>query len=155
MAGFSFSDVLQGTLFGVGTAFVSVSSAWADAADGVSERDTIIVTGVRDKGAGSGTKTDTPLMETPQTITVIDAEELRRRNARSINQALTYVAGVSPNQRGAMVTRYDQMYVRGFTPGLFLDGMRLIAGPYSTPQIDFNRVDHIDIVKGPASVLVC
>jgi iron complex outermembrane receptor protein len=153
MAGFSFSDVLKGTLFGVGTAFVSVSSAWADAADGVSERDTIIVTGVRDKGAGSGTKTDTPLMETPQTITVIDAEELRRRNARSINQALTYVAGVSPNQRGAMVTRYDQMYVRGFTPGLFLDGMRLIAGPYSTPQIDFNRVDHIDIVKGPASVL--
>jgi iron complex outermembrane receptor protein len=153
MAGFSFSDVLKGTLFGVGTAFVSVSSAWADAAEGVSERDTIIVTGVRDKGAGSGTKTETPLIKTPQTITVIDAEELRRRNARSINQALTYVAGVSPNQRGAMVTRYDQMYVRGFTPGLFLDGMRLIAGPYSTPQTDFNRVDHIDIVKGPASVL--
>jgi iron complex outermembrane receptor protein len=36
---------------------------------------------------------------------------------------------------------------------VFLDGMRLIAGPYSTPQIDFNRIDHIDVVKGPASVL--
>ena len=153
MAGFSFSDVLKGTLLGAGAALVTVNSAWADPAEGVSERDTIVVTGVREKGAGSGTKTETPLMETPQTITVIDAEELRRRNARSINQALTYVAGVSPNQRGAMVTRYDQMFVRGFTPGLFLDGMRLIAGPYSTPQTDFNRIDHIDIVKGPASVL--
>ena len=153
MAGFSFSAVLKGTLFGVGTALVTVNSARADAADSVSERNTIVVTGVRDKGTGAGTKTDTPLMETPQTITVIDAEELRRRNARSLNQALTYVAGVSPNQRGAMVTRYDQMFIRGFSPGYYLDGMRLIAGPYSTPQVDFNRIDQLDIVKGPASVL--
>lgn len=123
----------------------------ADPADGV--RDTVVVSGVRERGTGAGTKTDTPLMETPQSITVIDGNELKRRNAFSINQALTYVAGVSPNQRGGMVTRYDQMYLRGFTPGLYLDGMRLQAGPYSTPQIDFNRVDHIDVVKGPASVL--
>jgi iron complex outermembrane receptor protein len=115
--------------------------------------DAIIVTGLRENQAGTGTKTDTPLMETAQSITVIDNDELTRRNALSINQALGYVAGVANNQRGAMVTRYDQVVVRGFTPALFLDGMRLIAGPYSTPQIDFNRVDHIDILKGPASVL--
>lgn len=115
--------------------------------------ETIVVTGVREKQAGAGTKTDTPLMVTPQSITVIDSEELVRRNALSINQALSYVAGVSPNQRGGMVTRYDQLILRGFAPGVYLDGMRLIAGPYSTPQIDFNRIDHIDVVKGPASVL--
>ncbi|MDB5686252.1 MAG: hypothetical protein JWR77_841, partial [Rhizorhabdus sp.] len=113
----------------------------------------IVVTGIQEKGTRSGTKTDTPLLKTPQTITVIDREELTVRNVTSINQALGYVAGVSPNQRGAMVTRYDQLIVRGFSPGLYLDGMRLIAGPYSTPQTDFNRVDHIDVVKGPASVL--
>jgi iron complex outermembrane receptor protein len=118
-----------------------------------SSADTIIVTGLKDNQAGSGTKTDTPLMATPQSITVIDNDELVRRNALSINQALGYVAGVSPNQRGGMVTRYDQLILRGFAPGVFLDGMRLIAGPYSTPQIDFNRIDHIDVVKGPASVL--
>jgi iron complex outermembrane recepter protein len=135
------------------TTMVMSERVMAEGTEDVSERNTIVVTGVREKGTGSGTKTDTPLMETPQTITVIDADELARRNARSLNQALTYVAGISPNQRGAMVTRYDQMFVRGFTPGLYLDGMRLIAGPYSTPQIDFNRIDHIDVVKGPASVL--
>ena len=113
----------------------------------------IVVTGLREKQAGSGTKTDTPLMETPQTITVIDNDELVRRNALSINQALGYVAGVAANQRGGMVTRYDQLILRGFAPGVYLDGMRLLAGPYSTPQIDFNRIDHIDVVKGPASVL--
>lgn len=115
--------------------------------------DTVVITGVNVKGAGSGTKTDTPLMETPQSITVIDGEELTLRNAQSINQALGYVAGVSPNQRGGMVTRYDQLILRGFAPGVYQDGMRLIAGPYSTPQIDFNRVERVDIVKGPASVL--
>jgi iron complex outermembrane receptor protein len=31
--------------------------------------------------------------------------------------------------------------------------MVVLAGPYSRPQIDFNRIDHIDIIKGPASVL--
>jgi iron complex outermembrane receptor protein len=131
--------------------------ALAHAEEEVAEREpsseSIVVTGMRGKQTGSGTKTDTPLMITPQSITVIDNDELRRRNALSINQALGYVAGVATNQRGAMVTRYDQLILRGFSPGVFLDGMRLIAGPYSTPQIDFNRVDHVDVVKGPASVL--
>src|SRR5690606_12872674 len=101
----------------------------------------------------SGTKTGTPLIETPQTITLIDNEELVRRNALSINQALTYVAGVGPHQRGNVATRYDQLTIRGFSPAVFLDGMRLQGGTYSSPQIDFHRIEGIDVVKGPASVL--
>ena len=125
-----------------------------DAADSGASGDTIVVTGLReDSSVSSATKTGTPLIETSQTITVIDAEELERRNATSLNQAVGYVAGVAANQRGGTVSRYDQMNLRGFAPGLFLDGMRLIAGPYSTPQTDFNRIDQIDIMKGPASVL--
>ncbi|MDP5279824.1 TonB-dependent siderophore receptor [Sphingomonas sp. DG1-23] len=116
-------------------------------------QDAIVVTGLRETATGSGTKTDAPLIEIPQTITVIDERELALRNATSINQAVGYVAGVAANQRGGTVTRYDQLLLRGFAPGLYLDGMRLIAGPYSTPQTDFNRIDQIDIVKGPASVL--
>jgi len=125
-----------------------------DVADSGASGDTIVVTGLReDSSVSSATKTGTPLIETSQTITVIDAEELERRNATSLNQAVGYVAGVAANQRGGTVSRYDQMNLRGFAPGLFLDGMRLIAGPYSTPQTDFNRIDQIDIMKGPASVL--
>lgn len=145
--------LLKGTLLGAGIATAAANGALAETNPDVSEGNSIIVTGVREKGQAAGTKTDTPLIETPQTITIIDGEEFVRRNVRSINQALNYVAGVSANQRGGMVTRYDQMYLRGFSPTFYLDGMRLIAGPYSTPQIDFNRVDHLDVVKGPASVL--
>jgi len=132
-----------------------VHAAEADAnADGTgTDQSQIVVTGLRDQEIASATKTATPLIVTPQTITVIDAEELQRRNAISLNQALGYVAGVAVNQRGGTVTRYDQMVLRGFAPGIFVDGMRSIAGPYSTPQTDFNRIAQIDIMKGPASVL--
>jgi len=137
----------------VAAACLSGAARADESGEAEAERNTIIVTGLKERQAASGTKTDTPLMKTPQTITVIDTDELTRRNALSINQALGYVAGVSPNQRGGMVTRYDQLILRGFAPGVYLDGMRLLAGPYSMPQIDFNRIDHIDVVKGPASVL--
>lgn len=142
------------------TALAAVTTASALAADdagGDAEAATsvegVVVTGLKGRQAAAGTKTETALIETPQSITVIDGDELIRRNAQSINQALGYVAGVATNQRGGMVTRYDQLVVRGFAPETFLDGMRIIAGPYSRPQIDFNRIDHIDVVKGPASVL--
>lgn len=132
----------------------ALAAEGADAGDAASTTvEGVEITGLKQRRAAAGTKTETALIETPQSITVIDGEELVRRNATSINQALGFVAGVSTNQRGGMVTRYDQLVVRGFAPGVFLDGMRLIAGPYSTPQIDFNRIDHIDVVKGPASVL--
>lgn len=141
-------------LLPMGLLSASPAMAWAeDGADDSTNVDALLVTGASYKAASSGTKTDTPLIETPQSITVIDNAELTRRNVQSINQAMGYVAGVSPNQRGGAVTRYDQMNLRGFTPSVYLDGMRLIAGPYSTPQIDFHRIDRLDVVKGPASVL--
>ena len=113
----------------------------------------IVVEGQREKkSASSGTKTDVPLIATPQSITVIDQEELTRRNALSINQALGYVAGVAPNQRGNVATRYDQLFLRGFAPGVFMDGMRLLGGVYASPQVDFHLVESVDVVKGPAGV---
>jgi len=113
----------------------------------------IVVQGEREKKSGtSGTKTDIPLIATPQTIAVIDQAELTRRNAQSINQALGYVAGVAPNQRGNVATRYDQLYLRGFAPGIFMDGMRLLGGVYASPQVDFHLVESVDVVKGPAGV---
>lgn len=149
-----FSGARRKAILSASAACMLLTQGLAQAEDDVeNSRDTIIVTGINDNKVSTGTKTDTPLMATPQSITIIDREELTRRNVQSINDALGYVAGVSTNQRGAMATRYDQLVLRGFSPGLYLDGMRLIAGPYSTPQIDFNRVDHIDVVKGPASVL--
>ncbi len=127
----------------------------AEGADAqVRDNDDVIVNGARERRTGeAGSKTATPLIALPQAVTVIDGSELSRRNVQSINQALGYVAGVSPNQRGAVATRYDQLYIRGFQPGIYMDGMRLLGGVYASPQIDFHLVERVDIIKGPASVL--
>jgi iron complex outermembrane receptor protein len=54
--------------------------AIAESLDEGGERNTAVVTGTREKETASGTKTDTPLLQTPQAITVIGTEELIRRN---------------------------------------------------------------------------
>ena len=74
----------------------------ADAEDAV--RDTIVVTGARKNQTGSGTKTGTPLMETPQSITIIDNEELTRRNALSINQAMAMSPASPPTSAATHAT---------------------------------------------------
>jgi iron complex outermembrane receptor protein len=141
----------------VGTMLAGAVPAFAEPVvtdDDTQRGEEIIVNGERVRRSGeTGSKTATPLIALPQSVTVIDEAELRRRNALSINQALVYVAGVSPNQRGNVATRYDQLFVRGFTPGVYMDGMRLLGGVYSSPQIDFHLVEQVDIIKGPASVL--
>jgi iron complex outermembrane receptor protein len=103
----------------------------------------------------SATKSDLPLVATPQSISVIDRRQLDLLNVTSVNQALHYIAGVSPDTRGATAVRYDQLNIRGFTPDEYLDGLRLIGSVngYAAPQVDISRLDRIEVVKGPASVL--
>ena len=60
------------------------------------------VTGYVANRQATGTKTDTPLIETPQSISVIPADQIRDQNAQSLNQAVRYTAGVTPETRGAV-----------------------------------------------------
>ncbi|MEH3101473.1 TonB-dependent siderophore receptor [Sphingomonas adhaesiva] len=137
-----------------GSAATAADAAAAADAEQVRDNDDVIVNGVRERRTGdAGAKTPTPLIALAQTVSVIDEAELLRRNVQSINQALGYVAGIAPNQRGNVATRYDQLFIRGFSPAQFMDGMRLLGGVYASPQIDFHLVDRVDIIKGPASVL--
>ena len=115
----------------------------------------IVVTGQHARSqASSGTKTDTPLAETPQSISVITADDIAGLGLQNLNQALRFVAGVTPEQRGSSAEVYDQFKLRGFDAPQFLDGLKLQGGAgYLTPQVDVSRLDRIEIVKGPASVL--
>jgi hypothetical protein len=55
------------------------------------------------------TKTDTPILETAQSISVIGRKQIEDQNALSINQALRYTPSVTTEQRGgAGSTRLEQ-----------------------------------------------
>lgn len=108
------------------------------------------------QNARSGTKTNAALKEVPQSISVITEDQMEALNAQSLNQALGYTAGVVPSTRGATATRYDQMTARGLSTGytnLYLDGLRLLGGTYTSPQMDMWALSRVEVMKGPSSVL--
>lgn len=101
-----------------------------------------------------GTKTDTPILETAQSVSVIGRQQIEDQNALTINQALRFTPSVTTEQRGgAGSTRLEQFYIRGFTAPIFLDNMALPTNRDAFPSVDPYRLERVDIIKGPASVL--
>src|SRR5690606_2739839 len=53
-----------------------------------------------------GTKTDTPLLNVPQSVTVVTQDQIEDQRPRTLNEALSYAAGANPNSFG-FDSRYD------------------------------------------------
>lgn len=144
---------LRASPLAIAIAMGAVSTQPARAADNA---DDIIVTGAKPAlDAGSGTKSSKALIETPQSISVITRAELEMRGVNSLNEALRLTAGITPETRGSNAEVYDQFKLRGFDAARYLDGLKLFDSPtgYASPQIDISRLERIEVVKGPASVL--
>jgi len=136
----------------------ATSTDKSDASDASEPQDhgVIVVTGEKATTiASSGTKSATPIVETPQSISVISAADIAGLGLQNLNQALRFVAGVTPETRGASAEVYDQFKLRGFDAPVYLDGLRQFgsATGYAVPQVDVSRLDRVEIIKGPASVL--
>ncbi|KAA6176909.1 TonB-dependent siderophore receptor [Pseudomonas veronii] len=101
----------------------------------------------------SGTKTDTAVIETPQSISIVTKDQMRAQNAESLNQILRYSAAVVPETRGATASRLDQLTIRGFAPSTYLDGLRVPASRDALPQKDAFDLERVEVLRGPASVL--
>ena len=107
----------------------------------------------------TGTKTDTPLIETPQSVGVVTRDQIDDQGVLNVSQALRYTAGVLPEVRPT--SRYDSVFVRGFggqgTSAAyvnFLDGLRQQRGiSYAIPTVDPWLLERIEVLRGPASVL--
>ncbi len=99
----------------------------------------------------AATKTDVPLIETPQTVNVITAQQLDAQQPASLTQALGYTAGVSAGNFGRR--GFDNYIIRGFDQSAYTlrDGLRLDPG-FLTEQEMFG-LERIEVVKGPGSVL--
>ena len=73
--------------------------------------------------SASAMKTDTPLLLTPQSVSVISRENLDARGVETIVEALQYTAGVA-TQTGGKDPRFDFFRIRGFDAGNYRDGLR-------------------------------
>lgn len=104
------------------------------------------------------TKSDLPLITTPQSVSVVTRQQMQDQGALTLNQALGYTSGVFTNFGGA-ATRYDTIALRGFHGGdvdnTFLDGLRVMSdgGSFNVLQVDNAFLERIDVIKGPSSAL--
>lgn len=103
----------------------------------------------------TGTKTNTPIMETPQAISVVGAEEIRDQHPANLAEALRYAPGVNAQFFGADV-RNDWFKIRGFDAqdvGFFMDGLQLFSTAFATWKLQTWGLERIDILRGPSAVL--
>lgn len=98
--------------------------------------------------ATSATRINAPLRDIPQTVNVVTEALIEDQGARSLQDTLQNVPGVSfhigDGQR-------DQVYIRGFDAigDQYVDGLRDDGLYYR----DLSNVERVEVVKGPAAVL--
>ena len=100
--------------------------------------------------ATTGTKTDTPLMETPLSIQVVPQQVLQDQAVTTLDQALTNVSGVRSRSGGL---NWESTFLRGFsTLTTFHNGFR-IDDLFGFGQRTLTNVESIEVLKGPAAIL--
>ncbi|QSA96007.1 TonB-dependent receptor [Methylococcus sp. EFPC2] len=97
--------------------------------------------------ASSVTKTETPLIETPFSVQVIDKAVVNDQQGVRISDALRNVSGYFNTSSGI---HYDHAFLRGFQVGsrMYIDGFRDQAQSRSLANLD-----RIEVIKGPAAAL--
>ena len=105
----------------------------------------IIVTAVNRQQA---TKTDMPLLDTPQNIQVFSAALLRDQNVSLLEDALRNVAGVQPS---GIATGFDFFRIRGFDASdfIYVDGLQR----ETSANVEPSAFESIEVLKGPSSSL--
>ncbi|WP_117194303.1 TonB-dependent siderophore receptor [Rhizobium terrae] len=108
------------------------------------------------KKSNAGSKTDTPLNEIPQAVSVVGKQEMNDRGVvNKIDEALRYTPGVTAEPFGTDADT-DWIYIRGFDAtqtGAFFDGLNLFAYGFGGFQLDPFMLERVDVLKGPSSVL--
>lgn len=103
----------------------------------------------------TGTKTNTPLIETPQSISVITQGQLDSQGADTLNDALRYTPGVTGEVFGND-SRVDFLQYRGFDEngtGVYRDGLQLRSTAFAEFRPELYGAQRVEILRGPASVL--
>ncbi len=105
-----------------------------------------LLEGVQEPELGQLTQ---PIVETPQSISVVSAEELAYRAVDDLNDALRSVPGISLGA-GEFSWQGNTPIIRGFAArgDMFLDGMRDFGNYYR----DAFNIQQLEVLQGPSSI---
>ena len=143
----------------VGTATTLAQAEETEAEEEENQEDSlrIVVTGEEgsryvEPNATTGTRTDTPLRDIPQSIQVIPQEVLEDQQVIRLNDALRNVSGVVAGSNDPRGQRFN---IRGFDSSSILrDGFRLTNGSSGNSGFpELANIEQIEVLKGPAAIL--
>jgi len=91
----------------------------------------------------TSTKTPTPLIDTPQAVSVLTRDQLDDQNVRQLGEALRYVAGISMESGEG---HRDEVFIRGqeTSADFYLNGLRDDAQYYRS----LYNVERVEVLKG-------
>lgn len=117
-------------------------------------KDVPAVQGFVPQRSAGATKTNTSILETPQSVSVVGRQQVVNQGSQSIVDALRFTSGVSTNIN-PNDNRFESLRIRGFEPVLYLDGLQLPYGSqlFGRPKVDPFMLDRIEVLKGPSSAL--
>ena len=106
------------------------------------------IDGYTAKQTTTATKTDTPIKDIPQSISVVTKQQAADQGSKSLGQALTYVPGVNVAQGEG---HRDQLTIRGqqTTADFFVNGVRDDSEYYR----DLYNVEAVEVLKGPSAMV--
>jgi len=148
----AFSAAITSAPVGAATADDTAAAADDAAVADDAPAGAIVVTGQREeygaRSTRSATRTDTPLRDVPQALTVISESQIEDQALRSIADVLTYVPGATP---GTGEANRDQITLRGnnTTADFFLDGLRDDAQYFR----DLYNLDRVEVLRGPNAMI--
>ncbi|CAI1160971.1 MAG: ferrichrome porin FhuA [Serratia grimesii] len=137
------STAKEDTITVVGSGQSQQESAWGPVGTYVAKR------------SATGTKTDTPLIKTPQSVSVVTREQMDMMQPTSVKEALGFTPGVMVGSRGSSNV-YDAVYIRGFgsvNQNEYLDGLKLQGDYFNEASIDPYFLERAEVLRGPSSVL--
>jgi catecholate siderophore receptor len=111
----------------------------------------LTVIGTSDKPKSlSGVKYQGPLVDTPQSATVVDQDQMQDQGTTTMRDALRNVSGISLSA-GEFSQQGDTLTIRGFSIShdFFLDGMRDFGSYYRDPF----ELSEVEVLKGPSGLL--
>lgn len=99
----------------------------------------------------TGTRTETPLRDIPQFITIVPQSLIRSQNATTLQDALRNVPGISYAAAEGGTQANQVYYLRGFplNQDIFIDAVRDI-GEYNR---DLFATETVEVLKGPSAVM--
>jgi vitamin B12 transporter len=105
----------------------------------------------------TATRLATPANAVTSSVTVISGEELRARGVRFVQEALREVPGASVVQVGSY-GGVSSLFLRGGESDyvkVLIDGVPVnqSGGSYNWANLTTDNIDHIEVLRGPASVV--